>query len=135
VTIAAVAISHENGFLTLILILMVILTLGVAKRRIDLDVDAIAVVPLLPFRQTHRVLWSSIGPFTSTKGRGFTVLQAPSAHPTTPNRFISLGPKDGLSLQAVYGHGWRSPALPAGQLEALLEGYRGAANPAPPAGI
>ncbi len=126
--LAAVAVIRGTTLFTIVGIVLVILIACVAKRRIDLDEDAASVVPLFPFLRARRVPWSSIGPFTSTRERAFTLLRAPLLHPA-PHGFVR---RDGLSFQAVYGPGWLDAPLPADQFAELLESYRGRASIAGP---
>jgi hypothetical protein len=133
VLLAAIAVGavYRGGLLAWLMIVIAILIAAAAKRRIDIDGDAITVVPLLPLTRKRRIPWSSLGPFTQKRERGFTVLSAHQAGKRV-GRFITFGSPDSFSVQAVYGHGWLGAPLSVDEFAALLEAYRSRANPGAP---
>jgi hypothetical protein len=113
----------------LIVVLGVIIPLG-TKRRIDLDLDAITLIPLLPFLRRRRVPWSSLRPFKQRRVAGSALFEAAPLMPPPPT-YLSFSSRGSVTVGAAYGPRFLGPPLPARELGELLERYRtGARVPA-----
>jgi hypothetical protein len=112
-----------NGTLVWILIGVAGACLLTVNRRIDLDDEALILVPLVPILPKQRIEWREIGPFGPKRYLGSPI---PILRATLSRRFRSgnLFPSSTLGLAAYYGASYTSPTLSLEQLRTLLEGYR-----------
>jgi hypothetical protein len=131
--VAAAVIGLTRGWLAGAIVLAVALALAsvFVTRRIDLDTDGITLVPLLPLLRPQHVSFAALGRFEARQSRPPAV-SAP-LEPGATFRVGGLFRRSRLTIHAVYDTAFGDGVLPAADLRAVFEDYRGAASaPAAP---
>lgn len=111
--------------------------------RIELDDQAVTLIPLLPYRRRQRIEFHSLGSFTQGSalqptGKGpiplvfypatrVNLVRAPLVSGRRRWLISSLIPSKNLTLTAIYARRFSDPPIPLNELADLLNEYRGQA--------